>query len=221
MTGGVAVLVPVLRRPHRVVPLLESIEAATPELHRVLFLASPGDDSEQDAVRASGADLVVIDEPPGAGDYARKINAGIRATVEPVLLMAADDLCFHPGWLTAALRRITGTVGVVGTNDLHNRRVTRGSHATHLLFTRRYVEQHGTIDEPGKLLHEGYHHNFVDDEAVQTAKHRAAWAFAVDSHVEHLHPNYGGAPRDEVYDLAQAQFERDRRYYQRRCALWT
>lgn len=217
---GLAVLIPVLRRPHRVSSVLSSALAATPSA-RVLFVASPGDDAEQDAVRAAGADLLVIPQSPGPGDFARKINAGYRHTSEPLLFVGADDLDFHPGWFEAARRQLRSGVGVVGTNDLGNARVMRGEHATHFLVTRAYIDAHGTIDEPDKVLHEGYPHEFVDDEMVATAKHRGAWAFAHDSVVEHLHPLWGKAPTDELYDAHDQRMKAGRRVYQRRCRLWT
>src|SRR4051794_39733158 len=105
----VTILVPVLRRPHRVAPLVASIEAATQLPHRTLFLGSPQDDAEPQAVRAAGAELLVIDRLPGPGDYARKINTGYRATDTPLLFLGADDLEFHPGWLEAAMARVTDT----------------------------------------------------------------------------------------------------------------
>lgn len=219
--AGVLILVPVLGRPHRVAPLLESLGAATPEPHRVLFIGSPGDHAEHDAVRAAGADLLVIDRPPTAGDYARKVNAGYRATDEPLLFLGADDLHFHLGWLTAATAALAPGIGVVGTNDLGSPRVVAGEHATHSLVTRAYADQHGTIDRPGQVLHEGYCHNFVDDELVATARRRHAWAFAVDAHVEHLHPSWGKAPHDATYARGRARFAADRRTYRQREALWT
>lgn len=215
------IIVPVLRRPHRVEPVLDSIEAATPGPHRVVFVASPDDHSEQAAVRAAGADLLVLDEPPTGGDYARKINAAHRASNEPLLFLGADDLAFHPGWLERAQARLdTPGVHVVGTNDLGNSRVVAGEHATHSLVTRWYVDHHGTIDEPGKVLHEGYEHEFVDDEFVATAKKRAAWAFAADSIVEHLHPLWGKAPTDPLYDDQARRMRIGRRLYRRRSHLW-
>jgi hypothetical protein len=78
----------------------------------------------------------------------------------------------------------------------------------------------GTVDEPGRLLHEGYGHNFVDNELVETAKTRDAWTFAADSIVEHLHPSWGKAERDQTYNIGRARFDADRRYFQRRQRLW-
>lgn len=219
--GAVAILVPVLRRPHRAAPLVASIEAATPEPHRVLFVASPGDTAEQDAVRATGADLLVIDRTPGCGDYARKVNNGHRATREPFLFLAADDLAFYPGWLTAALAHVERGASVVGTNDLGNPRVLRGDHATHSLVTRSYIDEHGTIDQPGTVLHEGYQHEYVDDELVGTAKHRGVWSFAADSIVEHLHPHWGKAPTDDLYDAQAHRLRASRSLFIRRRRLWT
>jgi glycosyltransferase involved in cell wall biosynthesis len=214
------IVVPVLRRPHRVQPLLESIERNTPAPHRVLFVASPGDDAELAALEAAAADHLVLDRPPGRGDYARKINLAYRSTREPLLFLGADDLAFHPGWLERAQEHLAAGIHVVGTNDLGNARVIAGDHATHSIVTRWYVDHRGTIDEDRKVLHEGYEHEFVDDEFVATAKKRRAWAFAPHSIVEHLHPSWGKAPTDPLYDDQDRRMRAGRRLYLRRRRLW-
>lgn len=215
----IVICIPVLRRPHRVAHLIESIEAATPEEHRTLFIASPEDVEEIEALKVAGAEWIETPEPRGHGDYARKINLAYRATWEPLLFLAADDLRFHPGWLPKALDCLTENVGVVGTNDLTNRR-TRRFHSTHSLVTREYVDKYGTIDEPHKVLHEGYRHNFVDDELIATAQFRGAYVHAHGCWVEHLHPMGGKSETDEVYQLGLAGFDRDRRVFQGRQPLW-
>ena len=182
-----------------------------------MFICSPGDDAVLDAV-AELEHLLV--DGPYPGDYARKINAGYRHTTEPLLFTAADDLLFHPGWLEAAEAQLADGIGVVGTNDMGAPRVMRGEHATHSLVTREYVDRFGTIDERGVVLHEGYPHEFVDDEFVQTAMRRGAWAFAADSLVEHLHPSWGKAPTDELYDQQARRMKRGRQLYARRRRLW-
>jgi len=214
----VTVLVPILGRPHRVGPLVESIRATSDAA--IVFVVSPGDVEVHHAIDAVGCDAVVV-AGPRPGDYARKINAGISATFTPLIFTGADDLLFHPGWLDAATACLAPGVGVVGTNDLGSKRVMAGDHATHSLVTRDYVTEFGTIDEPGKLLHEGYPHEFVDDELVATAKHRGAWAFSADSHVEHLHPNWGKAPMDPLYARQRDRMRRGRRVFMRRQRLWT
>ena len=186
------ILVPVLRRPQNVRPLLESIRGTTPGA-RVLFICNPGDDAEIEAIEAEDAELVVVD-----GNYAKKINEGVRQTTEPLIFQGADDLRFHPGWLEAAKARLAEGIGVVGTNDLASKRAMAGTHATHSLLTREYARR-GTIDDPSKVLHERYPHEFVDDEFIETAKKRNAFVSAHDSVVEHLHPYAGKAAIDELY----------------------
>lgn len=211
----VAILVPVLNRPHNVEPLLESIRESTTVDHQVLFVADPDDEPERHALDRAGAVTLLK-----AGTYAEKINHAAGCTSASFVFLAADDLRFHRGWFENAVARMTGRVGVVGTNDLGNRRVIAGEHSTHSLVARWYIDQ-GTIDEPGKVLHEGYTHCFCDDELVATAKHRGAWAFAPDSIVEHLHPDWAKGQRDSTYDLGQRNFRHDRRVFHRRRHLWT
>lgn len=210
-----AILVPVLARPARVAPLLLSIRNATPEPHRVLFICDPDDAPEIAAVDAAGAERVLI-----KAGYPGKINLGVHLTTEPLLFLGADDLVFHAGWLERATARLAPRIGVVGTNDIANPRVMSGEHATHCLVTRSYVEQFGTIDQRGQLLHEGYGHQFCDDELVGTARHRNAFVFAADAVVEHLHPCWGTAPTDSTYEKGQATFMADRRLYRRRRPQW-
>jgi glycosyltransferase involved in cell wall biosynthesis len=222
MSNGSAVVVifPVLGRPHRVEPLLRSLQEATPEPHRPLFVATDGDDEEIAEVRRTRADLLVV-PPRTVGDYAFKINTAYRSTDEPFLFMGADDVRFEPGWLTAALRRMDDPkIGIVGTNDLGNARVMSGEHATHVLIRRAYVDRWGTIDERGKVLCEKYPHEFVDDELVETAKSRDAWTPALDSIVEHLHPNWGKAPSDDLYAGQSRRMMQGRRIYRARRRLW-
>lgn len=214
---SLVILVPVLRRPHRIVPVMESIEAATPEPHRTVFLANDDDHDELEALALAGAEVVRCSWPGGAkGDYARKVNLGYRSTTESLLFLGADDLHFHPHWLERAVARLgIPGVGVVGTNDIGNPRVIAGTTATHSLVTRSYVDEHGTVDGEG-VLHEGYPHEYVDTELVETAKVRKAWAFAEDSIVEHLHPHWGKAPTDELYEGQAARMKIGAKVWQRR-----
>jgi glycosyltransferase involved in cell wall biosynthesis len=207
------IIVPVLRRPQNVRPLLASIRQTTPGA-RVLFVCDPDDDAEQRAIEAEGAEMLIVD-----GNYAKKINRAVEETSEPLLFLGADDLRFHPGWLEAAKARLTEGIGVVGTNDMCSDRVMAGEHSTHSLVTRDYAEL-GTIDDPTRLLHEGYKHEFVDDEFVETAVRRNAFAHAADSLVEHLHPVAGKAAIDELYAKAFRRELRGRLTYMRRRRLW-
>lgn len=208
-----------LGRAHRVGPLLESLHATT-DRARVLFLVHPHDAAVIAAVRGADACYLTVPAVP-FGDYARKINTGYRGSGEPLMFLGADDLRFHPGWLDAALSVLTDGIGVVGTNDLGNPRVLAGDHATHSLVTRDYADRYGTVDGPGQVLCEAYPHEFVDDELVGTAKFRNAWAFARDSHVEHLHPDWGKAPTDALYAGQRRRMAIGRRVFLRRRHRWT
>lgn len=217
--ADLVILVPMLGRPHRVRPLLTSIVETTPGA-RVLWLLSDGDRKVHRAVREVGGEILSLPFRP-VGDYAVKINSGYRHTTEPLMFLGADDLKFHPGWYEAACAHLRPGIGVVGTNDLGSPRVVRGEHATHSLVTREYTDRYGTIDQPGAILHEAYAHEWVDDEFVETAKHRGAWAFAADAHVEHLHPNWGKNSEDRLYAQQQARMRYGRPIYERRRKLWT
>lgn len=214
------IIVPMLRRAHRVAPLIESVTEATPCDHRILFVATVGDAAVIDAVNETGLDLLTL-RSNSVGDYATKINTGYRNSTEKFIFLGADDLHFHPGWFEAAVQHFDDpTVGVVGTQDLANSRVRSGLHATHSLVRRSYIDEHGTIDELGKILHEGYIHEFVDDEFVGTARARGAWRFEHESVVEHLHPIVGKAPSDEMYEESPLRMRHSAHLYRRRQRLW-
>jgi hypothetical protein len=210
-----AVLVPVLCRPANVAPLVESVRANTPDLSTLLFIASPGDEAELAELEREGVEYLVHE-----GNYAAKINAGAGATDEPFIFTGADDLRFHEGWYEAALAKMGDGVEVVGTQDLCNPRVIEGLHATHFLVSRYYFENFGTLDERPAIFHEGYPHEYVDDELIGTAKMRDAYAFAADSVVEHLHPLAGKAPTDALYEASAERMRRGRKLFEKRRRLW-
>lgn len=216
----VVVLVPLLTRVDRFPTMWQSLRDTTDGV-RVLFLCTPGD-APAAAVRAAGGEVVEVAYRP-CGDYARKINAGLASTTEPLLFLGADDLVFHPGWLQAIRTTMARCpdAAVIGTQDLGNPRVIAGEHATHSMVTRDYAITRGTIDQPGLILHEGYEHEYVDDEFVETARVRGMWAFAHRAVVEHRHPNWGKAPMDSLYMGQQRRMRAGRAHYQRRRALWT
>lgn len=223
----IAVLVPTLGRPHRARPLLDSLRDSTSSRWRVIFVLSPGDtDGLAAAITAKTDDpehvnAYVAHWEAGPGDYQRKINYAAACTRSPWLFTGADDLRFHPGWDTEALRTAAETGAlVIGTNDLNDPALRDRGDATHSLVHRSYFER-GTIDEFNQLLHEGYQHYFCDTELVATAKARGVYAYARDSVVEHLHPVYGKAPRDATYDLLSARdFDADASVYREREPLW-
>lgn len=213
MSLELTILVPVLKRPHRVVPFMESALAATPDAE-VLFIADSTDRAELDALETAGADYIVHN-----GGYAAKINEAVERTDRPYIFTAADDLHFHPGWYRAAKKRIRGRVQVVGTNDLCSERVQLGFHATHFLMTREYAEMPCIDGSPGPLF-TGYDHSAVDDEFFATAEHRKVLAVATDSIVEHFHPMVGKSADDATYRKGRARLQRDVRLFRQRKRQW-
>lgn len=184
---------------------------------RLLFIVSRGDVGVLDEVHGAH-DYLLVDQWDRC-DYPKKINAGIAATTEPLVFTGAIDLKFHAGWLEAAEAKMSDTVKVVGTNDLANPRVMRGLHATHMLVARDYAEGPQIDGNPG-FFHEGYWHEYCDDEAVQVAKHRNVWAFAQDSVVEHMAWQYGKRAADATDSDSTHRMVVGHRLFRRRSSLW-
>ena len=216
----ITILVPVLSRPGNVRPLVESIRATSDA--DILFLGSPNFRDEEQAILEVGCDLMVTPRQ-SKGDYARKINHGLRATDTPYVFLGADDIRFHPGWQEATLGAIAPD-GICGTDDMGSPRVVAGEHSTHTLVSRLYAQEVGVlgqIKEPLSVLCELYWHEFVDDELVNTAKFMNRWAFADGAKVEHLHPNWGKAKPDPIYFEQRSRFRAGKLIYKKREYLWT
>jgi hypothetical protein len=216
----VAVLVPVMRRPHNAEPFMRSLRAST-GLARAYAIYDREDLETAAAWKAAGAELIDINEfreLDRPGRFSEKVNVGAEQTSEPWVFICGDDVSFHAGWLDSAMSVVRDDVHVIGTNDLGNPRVLMGDHATHILIRRDYIKAPGASwGKPGTIAYEGYHHWFVDDEIVTAAKHRHCWAMALGSIVEHLHPFWGKGKPDKVYELGQDNAEDDKREFERRC----
>jgi glycosyltransferase involved in cell wall biosynthesis len=206
----IAIIIPVLNRPHRVQPLLENIHAVTTVNHQIVFVCTVGDRAELKEVHANGHDPLLV--RGGTGEYARKINHGFLHTTQPWVLLAADDLLFQHGWDTQALQH---HAGVIGTNDLGNPQVKAGRHSTHPIVQRDYINQHGGTfnDGPGLVYHTGYSHQWCDTELVTAAQARKQWVFVRGSVIEHLHPHWGKADNDDVYRKGMRDYRADQALY--------
>lgn len=222
-TGRAAVVVPVLGRPEHAEPFMRSLRAST-GLTMAYAVVERSDLEAAEAWRAAGAELLwgddefVDGEGTAAHTFAEKVNLGYRQTTEPWLFICGSDVKFHAGWLDHA-QHVADTLGgeIIGTNDLGNPRVMSGDHATHLLIRRSYVDEFGASwDGPKVVCHEGYRHNFVDDEIVTAAKQRGVWQMALGSVVEHLHPLFNKGVEDEVYEIGQSSWGLDRALFKAR-----
>jgi hypothetical protein len=216
---SIAVLVPVLGRPANAAPLVESIGQAATYPTQIVFLCTPGDDEQITACIETAAVVCVTEWEGGKGDYARKINHGLEITTADWIFTGADDLRFRHGWDTAAIHAARAGAGVVGTIDGCNQRTRNANHSTHSLVARWYAVEHGTVEARPAIYHEGYWHNFVDDELVATARARRSYVPST-AHVQHLHPMRGTADDDDTYRLAMAHFRDDRHTFRARRALW-
>lgn len=210
------ILVPMLGRTHNIEPLLESVVTNTAGPWRFVFVCSPKDEGVIEACRSTAQETLIVDWPPRAADYAKKLAYGFERTDSEWVFQGADDIRFHPGWDTQALAAAKQR-SVVGTNDLHHPGARRGTHSTHMLFRRSYIsEQGGTFDGSGVIFSEAYDHSYVDNEFILTARRRGEWVFAKHSVVEHFHPNWGNAEEDETYRKSVRQAARDHRIFQAR-----
>lgn len=208
-----AVIVPVMGRPQNAAPFMASLRAST-GLTEVYVMATAGDTETVDAWEAAGAEAITAGSEV---TFAEKVNIGYECSVEPWLFLVGDDVRFHPNWLANAQIVAGRRAHVIGTNDLGNPAVMAGQHATHLLIRRSYVDEVGASwDGPKVVCHEGYRHNFVDTEIVAAAKKRGVWAMARSSVVEHLHPFWGKADTDAVYELGQSSYDADQALFDER-----
>ena len=215
-TEEVAVIVPVLDRPQHAAPFMASLRAST-GLARVYAVCQGDDQDTAAAWLDAGAEVLESGEQTS---FAAKANLGYAKTSEPWVLLVGSDVHFYPGWLDQALAAAApGPFDVVGTNDCGNPRVIAGDHATHMLIRRAYIDEQGASwDGPGVVCHEGYRHNFVDDEIVTAAKQRGVWAMALGSKIEHLHPYFGKGEMDDVYRLGEQHAEEDKALFAKRLA---
>jgi hypothetical protein len=205
--SNLVVLIPVLGRPHRAQLALDGFMSTVPDA-RVLFIPDPDDDAEIEAIHAAGGEILFTLK----ANYAHKINTAVVVTREPWIFLGADDLIPGDGWFEAALAYMEGGIEVVGVNDMIRR---SREHTTHFLMTRHYAEQPVITGERGPLC-ELYDHSCIDDELIETAKHRKAYAYAEDSHVTHLHPDNNTAPIDETYRKGRAKLREDRMLWKSR-----
>ena len=214
------VLIPLYRRRHHIARVIASVyDSSKWERIWPVFILTEDDAAVRWDIAEHRQLFHVLPGPRQPGDFARKINLGAQESDADWVFMGADDLAFHHGWAEKALAVAAKTgARCIGTNDLGNPRSKAGQTSTHTLVHRSYLAD-GTIDERGKLLHEGYSHNFVDDEFVATARRRGEFAMALGSNVEHLHPDWGKGIRDEVYELGVKDFAADRRLWNQRRRL--
>ncbi|MFI6681885.1 hypothetical protein [Kribbella sp. NPDC050470] len=210
-TERTAVIVPAMRYAHAE-RFMTSLRASTGMA--TVYAVAAGNEAEAiEAWSAAGAEILLGD----GTTFAQRMNTGYRCTTEPWTFVVGDDVVFRPGWLDHAQSIAGERYHVIGTNDLGNPHVMAGEHATHMLIRRSYIDDVGASwDGPKNVCHEGYRHWFVDNEIVTAAQQRDVWAMSLGSVVEHLHPAWGKADNDDVYELGQSHAPQDRVLFEER-----
>jgi hypothetical protein len=187
----------------------------------VYAVCGAGDAASTAAWIAAGA-RVIIQDSDRPGTFSAKVNDATRQTSAPFIFICGDDVTFRPGWLDHAVHIAeVHAANVVGTNDLANPRVMAGDHATHVLIRRTYIADVGASwDGPGVVCHEGYSHQFVDDEIVTAAKQRGSFTVALSAVVPHHHPLFDESVEvDDTYRLGQRYAQTDGKLFRRRLAV--
>lgn len=204
----VAILIPA-ERPQNFARLVENIAEATPEPHHVYWMVHKPQCADE------LARLRQTYWTDNGASWGVRLNRLYQLTTEPFMFLGADDVKFHPGWLTEAMNAMQSVDGVVFVNDLYN------PCGTLALVSRHYIDtMSGCADEPGVIIHPGYIHGYSDTELANTARHRGRYAKCDTSVVEHLHPGAGKAPHDEVYAKGAAAMGVDLQLHLSRAHLW-
>jgi hypothetical protein len=215
MGADVAILVPVMRRPQNVLRMLSSLdESGCADRCTIYFIADADDELELDELQRCSANVIVNHSE--LRTFAVKCNLGYRETDEPWMLLVGDDVRFGMHWVDDAFAEDDGS-SLISTNDMLNRGVMRGLHATHPLIRRSWADQRGASwDGAGTVCHDGYRHWYVDNEWTAVAQYDREFRYAPEAIVEHLHPLAGKGHDDEVYRLGQSHAAADRALYLQR-----
>lgn len=219
-TPTVSILVPTVKRAQAIIPFTDAVRQTTPlGAYEIVFITDPGDKQTLGVISGpvAGRDTRMVEQ---GGSFPQKINAGAANSKAPFVLCCGDDVIFRAGWWEALDLHLAGDVGVIGTNDLTPRTKDK-NHATAQVVARSYIDDPGAAwREPGHVFHEGYHHNFADDELCRLAIFRGLFVFVEDCHLHHLHPIWGTKDWDEIYEKGQQHYDRDRDLYRKRRRAW-
>jgi GT2 family glycosyltransferase len=223
MAKSVQVVIPTYRRPERLKVALRSLHATAPRAEALIVV------HHTDRETLSAIPTMPIPHALWTVDYGDEssgvsaTNLGMSQTSASHVVIAQDDVIFHPGWLDIALQFADGYVNVIGLNDLFPGRDT-AQHSVCWVINGAYVREYGLAgeksSEPGSIFHSGYRKNYADNELCDVAKARGVWAYAKGAVVEHLHPAVGKAGHDHTLDHLEKFAEQDRALYTERSKIW-
>jgi len=99
-----SVLIPVLRRPHRIRPVAEAFRRSTPACEVVFGVDEDDIETRREIqkLESSIKEVVFAVVDGRRVGYASKINLLCRYAFRPLLFFGADDLNPQPGWFSQA-----------------------------------------------------------------------------------------------------------------------
>ena len=196
---AIAIIIPTRGRPEKVSVMVKNIEATITYPHQVYFYIDSDDSATIAACKDAKANFV-IGSP--SDKYGKKINTAYHQTIEPFLMLAADDVEFTPGWDKTMMAQFDDPkIGIVGHYDNWLIGQT-GKHGSHLLVRRAYIQKFsGVEDEENTIYSTQYFHYNTDIETEQTAMKRGAFAMS-KAIIYHHHWVNGESQKDATYTQA-------------------
>jgi hypothetical protein len=188
-------VVPVRRRPRNAVRLAEAFLATRAECD-LLFVADDDDDSYAGTDLPCG-ELVFQQRMPTSP----KVNAAVagRPGYDGYMFMGDDNVPATMCWDRLMLEMMAETGGMVTANDLSE----HAGMPCSVLMPATFIKALGWMTCP--LMHHFFVDNVWEDLGAATGK----LAFMPAVIIDHRHPNYGRAPRDEIYHLAWQYWDHD------------
>ena len=186
MAGELLVILPVRGRPASLTRFTGAF-AATARCADLLVVMDAGDRS-YDGIEPGVSVRVQPRRPTGP-----KVNAAAMDHLDyrALMFMGDDNLCVTPGWdeiMLAALDEMGGT-GICYPDDLSEHADLPCS----AMLSRDIVLALGWMCEPSLA------HFFMDNIWRDIGRGAGCLRRCGGAVIEHRHPNYGKAPRDELY----------------------
>lgn len=189
-----------VRRPDKALAAIESVKSSSTRRDVEIVVVTDTAECKEALASLKGVALVHL---PVKVKASIAWNEGAQVAKGDWLVPAAEDLFFHPCWWEVLAPHLNEAWGVVGFNDLSG---SDNPLATHFAASKLFaVDVLG-----GVLVPPVYHHAYVDVEVCERAADRHAYVYLDGCHVEHLHPAWGKAEKDALYDENSLSFAQDR-----------
>jgi glycosyltransferase involved in cell wall biosynthesis len=187
----ISVLLATTGRPQMAADALRNI-ADTTRGHKIEIVVA----ADVDPVAASPLPrhcTLVYDYRPELRGSSKAWNDALKLSTGDPVVLTADDVVFHPGWIEAALEALEqfpGGWGFVGLNDGH----WGADLSTHYLMSRRLI----TEVFGGVVAWECYLHSFQDREANARAQAAGRYVWCGQARITHRHWLWGERVQDET-----------------------